>query len=145
VLLGIVTFFCFVAILMAGFILREGRVNISERYSVYGTPAKAIGIIILSYLPLAGVLYALIRWSQWEVIRPGNEDLAPWAGVGLFVFALLICLLVAAVVAFLFAEDDHWWKKPPKQRRRRPPPRRRRRDEEEDDEVDDDRPRRRRR
>jgi cytosine/uracil/thiamine/allantoin permease len=134
-----------VAGLMAAFIFREGKVNLTERYSVHGKPAYVIGAILAAHAPLSLAALFLLARAGVEFVQPGNDDLIPYAVIRVWLAVLVGCLVVCAAIAALTAEDEHWWKKPPKRGRRRPPPRRRRRRDEEDDEDEDDRPWRRRR
>jgi hypothetical protein len=127
--------FLVISLAMAGFILREGKVNLSHRYSVYGRPAYLIAFIIIGYVPLTVLTFIGLSYAGVELVQPGNRDLKLWAVLGVALVVLLVCLLISAFIAVMFAEDDYWWlrpKKEPKRPRRRSPRRRLRYDEIED-------------
>lgn len=145
--LGIVLFFFLVALLMAGFIFKEGKVNVLPGRSVYGKPAYVIGGLLVAYLPIGVLVLLVIYAADRTLVAPGNKDLVLTAVLGVFATVLAICLLAAAVIGIAFSERDvdEWWKRKPRRTPRPRPRGRRLREDELEDLEEEERPRRRRR
>lgn len=131
--------FLVVALLMSVFIFREGKVNLTRNWSVHGAPARVIGGIIVSYVPLTiGVLVA-VRAANKTLVTDGNQDLLPWSIVGVAFGVLTVLLLGCLVIALVFMENDNPAWRPMKYRRKPNPKRHYRADELEEMEEEETR------